>query len=1091
MIVALALLAALGHAAEAPAVELEAWRATHDRFAERMREMTGDAKAWVDSREAEERANIATSYDQVLDNLRETERANRDVAMAGFQSYLRRYPRAAYADHVRFRLADLEFEVASETYQEQADAYFAALESDDLATLERLGAEPKLDLREPVALYKEILAANADRPIDQQYERLDGVYLMLAYCYIEPRAAQADEVTARAILEELIRARPESDLADRSHLFIGNFLFAESKFAEAIARYDAVLAKGTDGLYFDEALYKLAWTHYKVADYERALPAFTRLLDLSEDLEHDTGKESAFAKDAVKYTAYSLADRALDNDRTAVEEAKAFFASAGERPWEWDVYVALADVLLRYARPEEAIEIYNALQDDPRWMFRPENPTFLMEVVRLYGSNILTRDLAKAGAERLKLTQRYNEGGEWWNRNRNHPEAIAVARGYIEQSLLGVANEYYVRAQETGSAEDYRGAADGYLEYLQKFPIADDYYEQQWLYANVLKESMRLEEAGREFASLQRSGRFHAYVDGAVYSLMDVARLGMVAASGGPEVAPVNPTVESTVTTPYGKTVDRWAMSADRQAFVKASRALLEHTFSAQTADVDYAAETDQRRPGLLYTIGQLEFVHHRYPEARAELEAVIARWPRTEEASFAAALIVDSYTAEGDLEAVRRSTKAYLTAGLGPTGAVDPSFANTLEGATFTLAGQLAQKGDSAGAAAAFLAFLDEFPRSKFASDALHDAAFSYQQLGRVEDANKLYERFVNEYPADERSRRLLFRIAANYEAAFQLDKAIDYYGRLVRQFPDDLNAPDAAFNAAFLQVGLGQYLAAAKGYEAYAANYPARDDRERVEWRAGEQYEAVDPAQAINFYRNYLKKYGLANPDHAVEARGRLASLLLAKGDKAGAQREVAEVVRTFQAVTAGGGQLGAAAHEAAASADFPGLQKAYDALVDDKLTGNDDRDAVLLDETKPAEIRALDAKVSEFIGRYQSFEFNSAALYLGAMSTLYLADLGLSIEPPKGLSEEEEWAFRDLLDEKIYPQYKEVEALGIKKLADLITAAGAQRRWSVWIERAATELNRRVPETYPAPHPEARRPHRGESSLPVGPSLPPEAP
>ena len=79
--------------------------------------------------------------------------------------------------------------------------------------------------------------------------------------------------------------------------------------------------------------------------------------------------------------------------------------------------------------------------------------------------------------------------------------------------------------------------------------------------------------------------------------------------------------------------------------------------------------------------------------------------------------------------------------------------------------------------------------------------------------------------------------------------------------------------------------------------------------------------------------------------------------------------------------------------------------------------------------------------------------------------MADLGLSIKCPEGFSEEECWAYDDLLQEKVFPQYYEVEEVGIERLTSLVAAARDQKRHSAYIDEALMELNRRRPADYPA--------------------------
>ena len=202
---------------------------------------------------------------------------------------------------------------------------------------------------------------------------------------------------------------------------------------------------------------------------------------------------------------------------------------------------------------------------------------------------------------------------------------------------------------------------------------------------------------------------------------------------------------------------------------------VVHHEFSTEPdPDLpDYRAEVETRRPALMYLAAQILFHHRRFEDARPRFEALIAEHPRSMEANYAAGLLVDSYLAEGDLQQVREATLRFTINPPGPPTEIDPErFSGTLEGSTFQLAMSHAEGGDNIQAAEAFMAFREEFPGSEFDADALYNAAFYYQQAGKIEQSNAMYEQFVQEYPKDSRSLGLFFRIAANYESAFELDE-------------------------------------------------------------------------------------------------------------------------------------------------------------------------------------------------------------------------------------------------------------------------------------------------------------------------------
>jgi TolA-binding protein len=1068
--------------------EVEAFRAAQKRFEERMLELEEDTKSFVDFREQEELANVKAQYEETIASLLESKSQQREQAIARFETFLVRYPDLQYASHVRFRLAELWWEKTSEEWLAATAAYETKVNDPNttLAELEAMGPEPKRDLSRPLELYQRIIADNRAKPPDQRYERLDGAYLMMGLVYNDTSSQQYDVALAKQAFTELIQVVPDSELADRSHLFLGNFAFAENQFDFALSEYNLVYQKGPEGKYFEDALYQLAWAKYKLNEFDDSLVWFTELLDRSEQKKLDSGKESVFAPDAKRFMAFSFADIAYDTDDDAVTIAKKHFAKTGPRAYERDVYLELADVLIRYTRPREAIATYELLQNDPRWVNEPDNPQHQIALINLYLTSV-ARDLEQAGSERIKFIERYSEGTPWWEANRSDPEALEVARAYIEASLLDVAIEYRVRAQESDRPADYALAAQKYEAYLEKFPISDDYYKQQYYYADSLKLAGEHDRALAEFEALVRSQRHHPYGDAAMYSLMDVRLQRMLSLGHEPDRPPTDATIERTY--PAGETeIQVYALTDDRADFIASADSVLAHQFQPSTDPElpDYQVRVDERRGSILYLTGQILFYHNRFDEARKRFEELIERYPRTVEASYAAGLIVDSYNLEGNLEQVRAYSKRFTLNPPGPLAEVDPTrFSGTLEETTFMLATEMGAK-DPLHAATAFLDFRKEFPNSKLAGDALFNAAFYYQQVGKVDDASRLYEQFVTQYPQDKRSKGLYFRLAANHEATFELDRAIDYYDKvLVHKDATPAEKADALFSRSFLMIGLGRHKEAAQGYERYNSEYSGQADREEVMFRAGEQWEKVSRGEAVAFYNRYKKTYPAANPDHYIEAEYRIYKLMEEEGaSQANLRKQQGAIVASFERFANDGKPIGPKGHEYAAAAEYPELQKQFEAFADDKLSGNDTRDAKLLNDTKPVELKAFEDQVKTFISKYQNFEYNSGALLLQAKAALAYSDLGLSLKCPKGMSEEDCWLYEDILQEKVFPEFYAVEEVGINRLKELIAAAKEKKRHSVYVDEAMAELNTRRPAEYPAVKRELEGDTRFTSPVEVGP-------
>jgi TolA-binding protein len=1048
------------------------FRAAQARFEARGLELLDDTTGFVGRARTEKLDRVRKAFDPMLADLDSEHASQAAVATAAFEDFLDRYDDVAYADDVRLRLAELYFQAAEAEWLAASERYYTALDEagddlDLLLELEEKGA-PKLELSRVIALLERTVEANRDRPPEARFELLDFAYYMLGFCYEKPNGAQLDRDKAKAVFRELTQATPDSEYADAAHLLIGLFLFDEVRFNDSMSEFQSVIDRGPSGPYYDAALYQLAWAHYKLSDYDRAMTLFVEILDLSERLEADTGKASNYADDARIYLGLSLLDQADGLDAVPLDHARAFFARLGSRPYAWDVYVALAENLSRYARGTEAVDVYRYLQADPAHQLRPENPDFQWKIIdelsRGFGAA-----LAAAGEARLQMTERYGQGTPWWNANIDNPEALAAARRYIEQLLVEVAIEVKVRAQEADDKAIYLDAAAKYREYLDRFPIAEDYYEHQFQMADALYKADAFEAAEVEFGKLVKSGKSHDYGDLSLVMRMRSWEQLLYRDVGKPSEPWAAAVVERTYETPTGKSVDVKALAPAQAAFIAASDAVLAHAFRDEpTLGNDVKAFVRAERPKIMYLPAQILFYASRYAEARPRLLKLIEEHPSTDEAAYAANLVLNTYINEGDSEGVRKYTRQFASMRLGATTSLieqkSREFSDLLEQSTYNIAYEASQAGDFEAAAEAYLAFIEEFPKSKFLSNALISAAFNYQRMGRSVEANELYERFVREYPADPESRKLYFGIASNYEATFQLDKAIFFYNELVTRFPTDSAAPDAQFMIGFLKEGMGDPLGAAAAYEKYGEKYPDRPDVEDVVWRAGRQYELAGEERAIRFYRSYLDRFGLRNPNHALEAQQRIADLYVKLGKTRDAGKALDDVMALFDRAVAEGATIGPAGRDAAAAAAFRALEAQAQELLGRALSGNEKKDADLLNQFS-ADIPAYDEAASAFIGKYVSVEYTLAAGYYAGAVRRRLASLGLSLKPPGNLSDEDTDAYWELLEERIFPVYYQLEDVAIQNFKAVLKQARDLRRHYAWVDLAQTALNEMRPSEYPA--------------------------
>ena len=1107
--------------------QVRAFQQTRDRFGSRMRELESDVREYLDLRERDERKKLSDAYDLAIAELDAAEAAQRSQTTDRLEQFLEQYPSVPYASHVRFRLADLYWEQSKEDWLASSATYYELEQKLEAEGREaELPEPPALDLGRTVGLYRRILADNVGLPKDKQYARLDGVYYSLAYSLLEENAATRDEDEAKALFQALIKNHPDSKLVDVAHLNIGNFWFEQpGGLTAAVAEYRVVFDKGEDNELYADAMYKLAWSYYREAfeppEFAPALELFTKLLDYSDRTWKATGKRSDYAPDAIKYTAFSFADIAVryqesGKPMSAVDVTRDYFKRVGAREYEAEVYQELATILKKYGRFAEAIEVYETLQTDARWRLEPENPEYQMEIVKLYASLAATRTsddpisseayLERSAKARIALTERYNDQSDWWLGNKYNPEALAGARRYIEDSLVDVATQFLIQAQKTGEVADYAAAATKYREYVDRFPIADNFYEMQWFLALSLFNAKDFDNAAQEYSALVKSGKNHKYGDGSVFQRMRCRQEVAVEKHGPISQLPQDAVLEKSVETGFKRPppdqpdaepvpikIDRYQLSEDHKALIASLDEVLAYPFREvedPAKETDFRTTVEQNRSKLMYFPAQILHEHKRFDEARPRLLALIEKFPQTDEALRAARMMVDGYQQEGNLAEVRKYTTQFYTRvpSLGPPGSSDAKatrevFGNVREETDYVLAQAIA---DPIERAEAFLQFIADYPKSKNAKGALITAANAYEAGGKAEKSNELFERFVALYPTEEVSTKLFFRIATNYESVFELGKAIDYYERLVKyaQKTDPLRSV-AYYNAAFLRIGLGQHQRAAEAFQAYAKEFPGAEDVETVYWQAGEQWEAVAAPKAVEFYNAYLKKYGLVNPEHALAAEAKLAEL-----DTRNTGKWLDKILVDFDEIVVSGQQdkIGPVARSVAAKSAFRAIQAEYDKITSEAVYRNDVKDKELFERKRDVEIPQFRERTLATAQTYGDFEYLTAAFFLRASATLYYAELGYSVRPPKGLDEENEMLFQELLAEKWYPTFDPIQEQAKQEFLGLIEAAKKQKGHSVWVGKAYEKLNDLDPFAYPAEKRELRGTVKATIPPEVRPVLPP---
>jgi len=367
------------------------------------------------------------------------------------------------------RLGDLELE-ASE----------AAQLAENIESLESASYD------NAVSLYQRLLEAYPS------YRRNDTVLYQLARAYeIGGRTDEALEV-----LEELVAKYPATPMIDEVQFRRGEMLFLRKRYNEAEQAYRAVIDYGGESRFYEQSLYKLGWSQFKLAWHEDSLNPFFDLLDRKlggvelrdgEDRLAALGRaEQELVEDTFRVLSLSFSYMA------GAESIDEYFGKRGQPEYAYVIYMNLGDLYLDKERYVDAAETYEAFVDqDP---FHPKAPLLQVEVIEAYkrgGFPSLVLDGKKG------FVERYGMDGNFWVRNpREQNNAVAA---HLKANLTDLAQYYHAEAQRDGKRSDYQEAARWYRKYLAYFPGEADTANTNFLLAEILFESQAYAEAKTEY----------------------------------------------------------------------------------------------------------------------------------------------------------------------------------------------------------------------------------------------------------------------------------------------------------------------------------------------------------------------------------------------------------------------------------------------------------------------------------------------------------------------------------------------------------------------------------------------------------------
>ncbi|MDE0881785.1 MAG: tetratricopeptide repeat protein, partial [Myxococcota bacterium] len=298
---------------------------TVERFQKIAQQFDAEILATINRARDARMRRVDIDFEQRIVDLERREAEQRKSAIKAFENFVQRYPYDnEYSPQAMFRLAELYFEEAKYAYNAADEEFSVQLE---LFEAKKIGKEPDaptLDLARTIKLYDTILKRFP------KFERNDGVQYLLAFCLEETGEFERSLTN----YEQLVTNFPDSNFVPEVWLRIGENHFTEDRLCEALDAYRQVL-NNPESSWYDKALYKVAWTHYRLDRFDAAYKRFMELIDFSDKKAEETGQSgSDLRREAVQYVAVAAVEQGWGRPATGEDLASCSAVIAQDEAWD-------------------------------------------------------------------------------------------------------------------------------------------------------------------------------------------------------------------------------------------------------------------------------------------------------------------------------------------------------------------------------------------------------------------------------------------------------------------------------------------------------------------------------------------------------------------------------------------------------------------------------------------------------------------------------------------------------------------------------------------------------------------------------------
>lgn len=674
---------------------------------------------------------------------------------------------------------------------------------------------------------------------------------------------------AQKIFQKVIDQYPESPYAPEAYMQLAeNFFYPKPKdtreetilnLKKANQLYQNVLAyKGSAR--FDEALYKLGWSYYRLAGenpdyYTDAIIYFTAVVqDIEKTKDLDVTGDIVLTDvepEAIEYIAASFTDTAYS--KSGVDNCRGFIEKLGKPEYGKRIMEDMGDRYAKIAVWTNSRRAYGELLT--MYIDHPYAPRIKKKIADSY---VAESELDRAFDERRQLFEDYNPKSEWYSKleQSDIPDRIsALDEAYLKSEEALRTNVLYlynsakkVEEEEGDPTELYNRFSESGRLYLDNFPTDENAYDINWSLALILDTKLhRFPEAFEEYIRvssdyLEDENRFNAAIN---------------AIAVADTLAQTDTTLKDTTVVEGIDIVKLPPMELTKE------EGMLAEAYDNFIKLFPASAET----PRILASAGALYYNHRQFDLAKKYYKTMVTKFPEAQQKNIGLISLMNSYFFLGQYHDAEIVARKILEVPDIPPDQIEIA-KKKLGQSIYKNAEKLEQEGKYVEAAVEYIRVYQEASDYVTFSDlALFKGAYNYEQAGEWQKAINTYKILVENLPESKQVLPALGNIAEDYKEMEDYANVGRSYEQIFNRFPGTEDAETALFNASLFFAKAQEWGEAIRANNIYITTYPENPESKDLLFENANHYLKLDNlAEANRIYQDFASRY--PNDPRTVEA-------------------------------------------------------------------------------------------------------------------------------------------------------------------------------------------------------------------------------